>query len=291
MVKPLEMTRPYGRALLNDPKARAHALEALTEAQLLQRQFKHETPRDAFVRLLDDKDIHAQLQSLSRELKGLKHRANRRQRRRWLLIVIGGAAILALNPWTGPRLRARSSSLLGRPDASEDDYGFTDSSAGGSDDLRRKDEAVATIEQSIDVNVPLSTAYNQWTQFEEFPRFMDGVDSVRQIDGTHLRWKVAIGGREHEYDAEITEQHPDERIAWRATDGTPNGGVVTFHHIDAETTRIMVQMDYQPDGVVEKVGGIVGVDERRVGADLERFKEMIEARGTETGAWRESVGH
>jgi uncharacterized membrane protein len=148
---------------------------------------------------------------------------------------------------------------------------------------------MSTIEESIEVRVPLQTAYNQWTQFEQFPLFMEGIEAVRQIDDTRLHWVAEFGGHRHEWDAEVTEQKPDERVAWRNTRGRDNGGVVTFHRIDPHTTRIMVQMDYVPAGVVERIGSALGVDNRRVQGDLERFKEMIEARGSETGAWRGEV--
>ena len=148
---------------------------------------------------------------------------------------------------------------------------------------------MSTIEESIEVRVPLQTAYNQWTQFEQFPQFMEGVEEVRQIDETRLHWVAEFGGHRHEWDAEVTEQKPDERVAWRNTRGRDNGGVVTFHRIDPQTTRIMVQMDYVPAGVVERIGSALGADNRRVQGDLERFKEMIETRGSETGAWRGEV--
>ncbi|MBW3609283.1 MAG: SRPBCC family protein [Actinobacteria bacterium] len=148
---------------------------------------------------------------------------------------------------------------------------------------------MSTIEKSIEVNVPVSTAYNQWTQFEDFPQFMEGVDEVRQIDDTHLHWVASFGGSQHEWDAEITEQIPDERVAWRNTDGKENAGVVTFHKIDDQTTRVMVQMDFVPEGIKEKIGDAIGAPERRVEGDLERFKELIESRGVETGAWRGEV--
>jgi uncharacterized membrane protein len=150
---------------------------------------------------------------------------------------------------------------------------------------------VATIEQSIEVGVPVETAYNQWTQFEEFPRFMDKVKEVRQLDDAHLRWVAEVAGRKHEWDAEIVEQRPNERIAWRATGEAPNGGVVTFHRLDEDTTRVMLQMEYEPQGATEKAGSALGVDSRSVKGDLERFKEMIEARGRETGAWRGEIDH
>jgi uncharacterized membrane protein len=148
---------------------------------------------------------------------------------------------------------------------------------------------MSTIEQSIDVNVPVSTAYNQWTQFEEFPRFMEGVEAVRQLDNQRLHWRANVGGRVEEWDAIITEQHPDERIAWKNTTGAPNAGVVTFHRLADNKTRIMLQMEYDPQGVVENLGDLLGVVSRRVANDLERFKEFIETRGQETGAWRGEV--
>ena len=148
---------------------------------------------------------------------------------------------------------------------------------------------MSTIEQSIDVNVPVHTAYNQWTQFEEFPRFMEGVEEVRQLDERRLHWRANIGGRVEEWDAVITEQHPDERIAWKNTTGAANAGVVTFHRLADNKTRIMLQMEYDPHGVVENLGDLLGMVSRRVANDLERFKEFIEARGHETGAWRGEV--
>ena len=148
---------------------------------------------------------------------------------------------------------------------------------------------MSTIEQSIDVNVPVRTAYNQWTQFEEFPRFMEGVEAVRQLDQQRLHWRANIGGRVEEWEALITEQHPDERIAWKNTTGAPNAGVVTFHRLSDAKTRVMLQMEYEPQGVVENLGDMLGVVSRRVASDLKRFKEFIEARGQETGAWRGEV--
>jgi uncharacterized membrane protein len=148
---------------------------------------------------------------------------------------------------------------------------------------------MSTIEQSIDVNVPVRTAYNQWTQFEEFPRFMEGVEEVRQLDDTRLHWKTTVAGREKEFDAQITEQRPDERIAWRATQGVDQAGVVTFHRVDDDRTRIMLQLEAEPEGAVEKAGDVLGVLKRRVKGDLERFKDMIEHRGAESGAWRGEV--
>jgi uncharacterized membrane protein len=148
---------------------------------------------------------------------------------------------------------------------------------------------MSNIEQSIDVDVPVRTAYDQWTQFEEFPKFMEGVEEIRQVDDTHLHWRTKIAGKVKEFDAVITEQTPDQRIAWTSEDGAEHAGVVTFHRLGDSQTRVMVQMDYEPEGAAEKVGDALGLVKRRVKGDLERFKELIEGRGTETGAWRGEV--
>ena len=148
---------------------------------------------------------------------------------------------------------------------------------------------MATIEESIVVEVPVSTAYNQWTQFEEFPQFMEGIEEIRQLDDTHLHWRASFGGKTHEWRAEITEQRPDQRIAWKSEDGKLNAGVVTFHHVDDNRTKIMAQMDWDPSSVLESIGEKLGFDQRRVRGDLERFKQLIESRGTESGSWRGEV--
>jgi len=148
---------------------------------------------------------------------------------------------------------------------------------------------MASVEQSIDVAAPVRTVYNQWSQFEEFPRFMEGVKEVRQVDSTHLHWVAEIAGQVREWDAEIAEQIPDERVAWRSTDGARNGGVVTFHRLADEETRIMLQLEYEPDGLLEKAGSALGMVEHRAKADLERFRDFVEAEGMETGAWRGEV--
>jgi uncharacterized membrane protein len=148
---------------------------------------------------------------------------------------------------------------------------------------------MARVEESIEVNVPVSTAYNQWTQFEEFPKFMEGVESVKQIDDTHLRWAAEIGGKRQEWEAEITEQKPDRKIAWRAVDGDYNSGTVTFEPVSENETRINVVIEHETEGMVESLGSALGADSRHVNGDLERFKELVESRGAETGAWRGEV--
>lgn len=146
-----------------------------------------------------------------------------------------------------------------------------------------------TVEKAVEVNVPVRTAYNQWTQFEEFPHFMDGVKEVRQTSDTTLHWHAAIGGKDAEWDAQITEQTPDQRIAWSSTSGAHNSGVVTFHRLSDTTTRVTLQMGYEPDSFTEKVGDMLGMVDRRVEGDLKNFKEFVEERGVETGGWRGEV--
>ena len=143
--------------------------------------------------------------------------------------------------------------------------------------------------QTIDVDVPVSVAYNQWTQFESFPQFMDGVDEITQKTDTLTHWKISIAGVKREFDAEITEQHPDERIAWKSVDGTEHAGVVTFHKLEDAKTRVALQIETKPEGLVEKVGDAVGLTNVNAKGDLKRFKQFIESRGTETGAWRGDV--
>jgi len=148
---------------------------------------------------------------------------------------------------------------------------------------------MATVQESIEVEVPVRSVYNQWTQFEEFPRFMDGVEEVRQIDDTHLRWRARVAGKEKEWTAEITEQRPDERVAWKNVDGAENAGVITFHRTGEGTSLVTAQIDAEPEGLVEGAGDALGLLDRRVKGDLKRFKEFIESQGEETGAWRGEV--
>lgn len=145
------------------------------------------------------------------------------------------------------------------------------------------------VEKSIDVNVPVSTAYNQWTQFEEFPRFMGGVREVRQLDDRRMHWVAEIGGVKREWDATILEQVPDRKVAWAATSGATNAGAVYFQPIDTDRTQVRLCLEYEPEGLVEKAGDKLHIVEKRTEADLEKFKAYIESRGAETGAWRGTV--
>jgi len=147
----------------------------------------------------------------------------------------------------------------------------------------------SSIIETIEVNVPVRTAYNQFTQFEDFPQFMKSVKEIRQLDDTHLHWRANVAGEEKEWDAEITEQIPDNRIAWRSVTGVKNGGVVTFHKISDTVTRIALQMDYEPEGPLETLGDAFGAVRMEARSNLANFKELLEKRGSETGSWRGKV--
>lgn len=146
-----------------------------------------------------------------------------------------------------------------------------------------------TVERSIEINQPVNVVYNQWTQFEHFPHFMSHVKEVRQLDEKHLLWRAELGGKKEEWCAEIYEQIPDQRIAWRSTDGAKNSGIVTFQALDNGQTRVVVNVSFDPTGAAEKIGSALGLMGAHVGADLERFKKFIERRGVCTGAWRGEI--
>lgn len=148
---------------------------------------------------------------------------------------------------------------------------------------------MSTVMKAVDVEAPLSAVYNQWTQFESFPEFMEGVEQVRQLDDTHTRWVTRVGTVTREFDATITEQHPDERVAWTSDSGPRHAGVITFHRLDPDHTRVTAQMDIDPEGFLEKVADRTGVLQKRIDGDMRRFKEFIERRGRETGEWRGAV--
>src|SRR5262245_14915879 len=153
----------------------------------------------------------------------------------------------------------------------------------------KKDNSIETIEKSIDINVPVRTAYNQWTQFEEFPRFMEGVESVKQLNDTTLHWVANVGGERKEWRARITEQVPDHHLSWRSEGGDFTSGMVSFQALGPDKTRVTVRLNYEPKGVPEKLGDMLGMGSRRVEGDLGRFKDFIESKGHETGAWRGTV--
>lgn len=147
----------------------------------------------------------------------------------------------------------------------------------------------STVTETIDVNLPVRAAYDQWTQFEEFPKFMESVHEVRQLDDKRLHWKADVFGKPIEWDAEITEQIPDRKIAWRSTSGTPNGGTVTFKELSRSRTRVTLDMYYEPQDTVESLGDAMGAVRMQARSNLKRFKDMLEQRGSETGAWRGTI--
>jgi ribosome-associated toxin RatA of RatAB toxin-antitoxin module len=148
---------------------------------------------------------------------------------------------------------------------------------------------MATVQESIEVDVPVSTAYNQWTQFEDFPHFMSGVDSVRQLDDTTVHFETSIAGVKRQYDAQITVQEPDQRVTWESLNEPRNAGTVWFESLGPEQTKVNVELTWEPESAMEKMGAAVGLDSRQVASDLKKFKKFIESQGSETGAWRESV--
>jgi uncharacterized membrane protein len=229
------------------------------------------------VDIADDKKFRAHVSEAARHaseawLRAQKKQQPHRTRNRLLkLLAAGGAAAVAVVPqWRSAVLRRLKS-----VDVPEKMPGIS--------------QTPKVISESITVDVPVSTAYNQWTQFEEFPRFMDGVEEVRQLDDTLLHWVGKVAGKRAEWDAKIVEQHPDRQISWVSEDGRTTRGTVSFEEVSPESTRIDLSMSYMAGGVRELVGSAAGLDSRRVRGDLERFKEYIEGRGTETGAWRGEV--
>jgi uncharacterized membrane protein len=148
---------------------------------------------------------------------------------------------------------------------------------------------LARVEKSIDVELPVGPVYNQWTQFEDFPSFMEGVEAVQQVDERHLHWRASVGGSAKEWDAEIREQVPDSRIIWQNTSGAENAGIVRFEPVAADRTRVYLQMSYDPEGMLETAGDKLGFMSRRVEGDLERFKKFVESSGGSGAGWRGEI--
>jgi uncharacterized membrane protein len=219
-------------------------------------------------RLGTDNELRSELRQMTENLQNAWTQVEKKRShklRNFLLVVGGiGTAAAALAPQARKKLTKLSGVV-------------------GGDSMPR------TITESIEVDVPVSTAYNQWTQFEDFPLFMEGVEHVEQLDDTRLHWITKVGGKTAEWDAKILEQHPDKQISWISEDGKKTRGTVTFEPIGESRTRISLSMSYQAEGLTEALGSAVGLDERRVRGDLQRFKELIESRGAESGAWRGEV--
>jgi len=251
-------------ALAQDRKFRMQLLSAIGHGAVARRRAASGIGFVAAVsRLSADEKLRRELRHMTENLQRAVTRAEQKQshRLRNTLIIVGaGGAVVAM-----PQSRRLLSKLVGR----------------GS--------SPSTITESIEVGVPVSTAYNQWTQFEDFPLFMEGVDHVQQLDDTRLHWVATVAGRKGEWNAKIVEQHPDRQISWVSEEGKKTRGTVTFDPRGDSRTLIRLSMSYQADGPMEAVGSTAGLDAWRVRGDLERFKELIEARGAETGAWRGEV--
>jgi uncharacterized membrane protein len=253
--------------LVADAKFRKKLLAAVGHGAVAQRRARRRLGVAAVVgSLAADRELRRELAQMWRDLEVAWSRVERKRshRARTALLVVGAAGVAgaAITPasrqWLARRLNSRGGGSI-RPQ---------------------------TIEAHVEVEVPIDTAYNQWTQFEEFPRFMDGVEEVRQLDDTRLHWVATVGGKRAEWDAKILEQHPDRQISWISEDGRKTRGTVSFESLGASRTLIRLSMSYQSQGVGEALGSAAGLDSRRVRGDLERFKQLIEERGTETGEWR-----
>jgi uncharacterized membrane protein len=267
----------YGGDVLEDEKARRRLVAGVAAGLAARQRAKRQTGRSGLLRrLAEDPVLRAQAVTTFVALQQARQRVERRRGRkaRNALLLLGGAgaatAVVAV-----PAVRARVLRLVG---GTKDRVG---SVAAGS--------SPTTITQEIEVDAPLGTVYNQWTQFEEFPKFMEGVETVEQLDDTRLRWVAKVAGKRAEWEAKILHQEPDRRIGWQSTDGEDTTGTVTFEPIGDERTRIRLVMTYMPHGPLERAGSAIGLDNRRVRGDLERFKELIEGRGAESGAWRGEI--
>jgi len=272
---------PYVDRLAHDEKLRQRLVAALTATAAARNRARRQAGVfGVATRLASDPVLRAQVAEAAVQLQKARGRLRKKRShtlRNWLLVVFG-AGVVAV---AVPSIRG---SLLKRLRGGQDDWApekWSDTQAGSRS---------STIEQEIEVDVPVSTAYNQWTQFEEFPRFMEGVESVQQLDDTLLHWAATVAGKRAEWDAKIVEQVPDRRIVWESVDGKQTRGTVSFEPAgSAGRTRVRLAMSYTPEGVGEKVGSAVGLDQRRVRSDLERFRELIEGQRVESGAWRGEV--
>jgi uncharacterized membrane protein len=224
----------------------------------------------AAARLASDDELRRNVAQIGRDLQGAWARVERKRShrvRRAILLLAGAGGVTAA---AVPSSRSWLAHHLG--------------DAGGGHRFGPR-----TIAADLEVDVPVSTAYNQWTQFEDFPLFMEGVDHVHQKDDTRLHWVATVAGKTNEWDAKILEQHPDKQISWISEDGKKTRGTVSFEPVGESKTRIRLSMSYQAEGLKEALGSAAGLDQRRVRGDLDRFKELVESRGAESGAWRGEV--
>jgi uncharacterized membrane protein len=258
-------------SLAKDKKFRKQLLSAVTHGTIAKRRAQKRIGFfAAATRLAADPKLKIELRKMTQHLDKAWGRVEKKRshklRNTLLVAGLGGAAAAVASQ------RRRITGMFG---------GSSASLSGGT--------TPRTISESIEVDVPVSTAYNQWTQFEDFPLFMEGIEHVEQKDDTRLHWVAKVGGKTNEWDAKILEQHPDKQVSWISEDGKKTRGTVTFEPIGESRTRITLSMSYQAEGLTETLGSAVGLDQRRVRGDLERFKELIESRGAESGAWRGEV--
>ncbi len=261
----------YIDPLAKDEKLRRRVAAALAAGLAARQQVRRQTGLHSLAaRLGSDTVLRAQLAELAEQLKATYARAEKRRShklRNALLFGAGVGMVVAAVPSLREGLRSK---------------------------LRRNQWApsepkLTTVDAEIEVGVPVATAYNQWTQFEEFPRFMEGVDEVKQLDDTLLHWAATVAGRHAEWDAKIIEQEPESRITWESVDGKRTRGTVTFEQAGPERSRVRLHMSYKPDGTAEQVGSAIGLDRRRIKGDLARFRDLIEGRTAATGAWRGEI--
>jgi uncharacterized membrane protein len=251
-------------ALARDKKFRKQLLSAAGHGAAARRRVARRIGLLAAIgRMSDDATLRSELRQIATNLEKARSRVQKKRshRLRNVLIVVGATAAAL------PQSRRRLVALVRKP----------------------SETTPRTITESIEVDVPVSTAYNQWTQFEDFPLFMEGVEHVEQHDDTRLHWVATVAGRRAEWDAKIVEQHPDREISWISEDGKETRGTVRFEPRGEAKTSIQLTMSYELEGLGEEIGSAAGLDERRVRGDLERFKELIESRGAETGAWRGEI--
>ena len=258
------------RELVRDKKFRKQLARGLGHGLAAKRRARRRLgPAAAARRLVSDRQLRSDLTEMVVNLRGAwtrveKKRTHRARNTALLLLGIGGAAAAAT-----PSLRSAIARRLG-----------VLSTGGGS--------RPRAISAEVEVEVPISVAYNQWTQFEEFPQFMEGVEQVQQLDDTRVHWVATVAGKRAEWDAKILEQHPDRQISWVSEDGKKTRGTVTFEPLGDSRTLVTLSMAYQAEGLREAAGSAAGLDTRRVKADLKRFKDLVESRGA-SGAWRGEV--
>jgi len=258
--------------LTHDEKLRARLIAALTAGVAARKRAQRRTGLVGLARTLgSDPVLRAQVAEALDQLqkaRGRLRKSRSHKGRNFLLFLTGTGMVVAAVPGLRNAVVEKARSL--RRDSFSPD--------------------ATSITQEIEVEVPVATAYNQWTQFEEFPRFMEGVDSVAQLDDTLLHWAATVAGKSAEWDAKILEQRPNERIVWESIDGKQTRGAVSFEPTDAGAkTRIRLHMSYKPEGISEQAGSVIGLDRRRIRGDLERFRELIEGRRAASGAWRGEI--